>query len=84
MPGSEAEAEAWPDASEPPPTPEHRRAMIDGVRFLREHGFGVVVRNPGVAETAVIGSADELTGQAVYAFVTLKPYVFILAIVPAS
>ena len=24
---------------------------------------------------AVIGSADELTGQAVYAFVTLKPYV---------
>ena len=31
--------------------------------------------HPGVAETAVIGSADELTGQAVYAFVTLKPYV---------
>jgi acetyl-CoA synthetase len=29
--------------------------------------------HPGVAETAVIGSADELTGQAVYAFVTLKP-----------
>jgi acetyl-CoA synthetase len=27
----------------------------------------------GVAETAVIGAADELTGQAVYAFVTLKP-----------
>jgi len=26
-----------------------------------------------VAETAVIGTADELTGQAVYAFVTLKP-----------
>lgn len=25
---------------------------------------------------AVIGTADELTGQAVYAFVTLKPYVF--------
>jgi len=29
--------------------------------------------HPGVAETAVIGTADELTGQAVYAFVTLKP-----------
>ncbi|KAJ7323813.1 hypothetical protein DFH08DRAFT_752706 [Mycena albidolilacea] len=27
----------------------------------------------GAAETAVIGAADELTGQAVYAFVTLKP-----------
>jgi len=25
--------------------------------------------------TQVIGTADELTGQAVYAFVTLKPYV---------
>jgi acetyl-CoA synthetase len=31
--------------------------------------------HPGVAETAVIGTADELTGQAVYSFVTLKPYV---------
>jgi len=29
----------------------------------------------GVAETAVIGTADELTGQAVFAFVTLKPSV---------
>jgi acetyl-CoA synthetase len=27
----------------------------------------------GVAETAVIGSHDEITGQAVYAFVTMKP-----------
>ena len=27
----------------------------------------------GVAETAVIGTADELTGQAVHSFVTLKP-----------
>ncbi|KAK7464861.1 acetyl-coenzyme A synthetase 2 [Stygiomarasmius scandens] len=27
----------------------------------------------GVAETAVIGTADDLTGQAVYAFVTMKP-----------
>jgi hypothetical protein len=26
--------------------------------------------------TIVIGTADELTGQAVYAFVTLKPCVF--------
>jgi hypothetical protein len=34
--------------------------------------------HPGVAETAVIGTADELTGQAVYAFATLKPYVSLL------
>lgn len=27
----------------------------------------------GVAETAVIGTPDELTGQAVNAFVTMKP-----------
>ncbi len=32
----------------------------------------------GVAETAVIGTADELTGQAVYAFVTLKPWVILV------
>lgn len=36
----------------------------------------------GVAETAVIGTADELTGQAVHAFVTLKPYVFFLHRLP--
>jgi acetyl-CoA synthetase len=34
-----------------------------------------LILHPGVAETAVIGSADELTGQAVFAFVTLKPCV---------
>lgn len=28
----------------------------------------------GVAETAIIGTPDELTGQAVFAFVSLKPY----------
>ncbi|KAJ7907999.1 acetyl-coenzyme A synthetase, partial [Mycena leptocephala] len=30
------------------------------------------IMHMGVTETAVIGTADELTGQAVYAFVTLK------------
>lgn len=34
-----------------------------------------LILHKGVAETAVIGTADELTGQAVFAFVTLKPYV---------
>ncbi|KAG1772235.1 hypothetical protein EV702DRAFT_1246687 [Suillus placidus] len=32
-----------------------------------------LIMHRGVAETAVIGTADELTGQAVVAFVTLKP-----------
>ena len=31
-----------------------------------------LVMHPGVTETAGIGSADELTGQPVYAFLTLK------------
>jgi acetyl-CoA synthetase len=32
-----------------------------------------LILNPGVAEAAVIAATDELTGQAVHAFVTLKP-----------
>ncbi|KAF7343194.1 Acetyl-coenzyme A synthetase [Mycena venus] len=32
-----------------------------------------LIMHKGVAETAVIDTADELTGKAVYAFVTLKP-----------
>ena len=31
----------------------------------------------GVAEAAVIGAADDLTGQSVNAFVTLKPWVLL-------
>jgi acetyl-CoA synthetase len=34
-----------------------------------------LILHPGVAEAAVIAASDELTGQAVHAFVTLKPYV---------
>ncbi|KAG1809629.1 uncharacterized protein BJ212DRAFT_1302472 [Suillus subaureus] len=33
-----------------------------------------LIMHKGVAETIVIGTADELTGQAVFAFVTLKPH----------
>lgn len=29
--------------------------------------------HPGVSESAVVGANDEITGQAVYAFVTMKP-----------
>jgi acetyl-CoA synthetase len=32
-----------------------------------------LILHKGVAETAVVGCHDDLTGQAVYAFVTMKP-----------
>jgi len=32
-----------------------------------------LILHKGVAETAVVGCADDLTGQAVFAFVTMKP-----------
>ena len=32
-----------------------------------------LILHKGVAETAVVGAADDITGQAVYAFVTMKP-----------
>lgn len=32
-----------------------------------------LILHKGVAETAVVGSHDDITGQAVYAFVTMKP-----------
>jgi DNA-binding IclR family transcriptional regulator len=40
-----AEAQAWLDASTPPPTAEQRAAMLGGMQFAREHGylFGVHV-----------------------------------------
>src|SRR5260370_32904952 len=40
---------------------------------LRTMGLGwALVRHPAVAEAAVVGKPDEITGQAVAAFVTLK------------
>jgi acetyl-CoA synthetase len=50
---------------------------VSGHRLSTAEIESALICHPGVAETAVIGTADELTGQAVYAFVTLKPYVFI-------
>ncbi len=41
-----AEAQAWLDAGDPPPTPEHRESMMQGMRFLRENGYSAHVRNP--------------------------------------
>jgi len=46
---------------------------VSGHRLSTAEIESALILHPGVAETAVIGSADELTGQAVYAFVTLKP-----------
>jgi DNA-binding IclR family transcriptional regulator len=41
-----AEAEAWLDACQPAPTPEHRESMMKGMSFLRENGYSAHVRNP--------------------------------------
>jgi acetyl-CoA synthetase len=46
---------------------------VSGHRLSTAEIESALICHPGVAETAVIGTADELTGQAVYAFVTLKP-----------
>jgi DNA-binding IclR family transcriptional regulator len=42
----EAEAKAWLDACVPPPTEAHRAEMMQGMKFLRENGYSVHVRNP--------------------------------------
>ncbi|KAF7303941.1 Acetyl-coenzyme A synthetase [Mycena indigotica] len=46
---------------------------VSGHRLSTAEIESALIMHKGVAETAVIGTADELTGQAVYSFVTLKP-----------
>ena len=46
---------------------------VSGHRLSTAEIESALLLHKGVAETAVIGTPDELTGQAVYAFVTLKP-----------
>jgi acetyl-CoA synthetase len=46
---------------------------VSGHRLSTAEIESALIMHKGVAETAAIGAADELTGQAVYAFVTLKP-----------
>ncbi|KAJ7936036.1 hypothetical protein B0H13DRAFT_1946925, partial [Mycena leptocephala] len=46
---------------------------VSGHRLSTAEIESALIMHKGVVETAVIGTADELTGQAVYAFVTLKP-----------
>jgi DNA-binding IclR family transcriptional regulator len=42
---SPAQAQAWVDRVDPPPTPAQREQMIKGITFAREHGFLFGVRN---------------------------------------
>jgi DNA-binding IclR family transcriptional regulator len=44
---SPQEAEGFLDAAAPPPTPEQRAAMLEAMRFAREHGFLFVLRVQG-------------------------------------
>ena len=46
---------------------------VSGHRLSTAEIQSALILHKGVAETAVVGCNDELTGQAVYAFVTLKP-----------
>jgi DNA-binding IclR family transcriptional regulator len=58
---SQKDAEAWLARAEPPPSPEKSQLMFDSMEFAREHGFVVLLRNPGV----VFGDPnDELLSRA--------------------
>ena len=46
---------------------------MSGHRLSTAEIESALILHAGVAETAAIGTADDITGQAVYAFVTLKP-----------
>jgi len=46
---------------------------VSGHRLSTAEIESALIMHRGVAETAAIGTPDDLTGQAVYAFVTLKP-----------
>jgi len=46
---------------------------VSGHRLSTAEVESALILHKGVAETAVVGCHDDLTGQAVYAFVTMKP-----------
>ena len=46
---------------------------VSGHRLSTAEIESALILHAGVAETAAIGTADDITGQAVHAFVTLKP-----------
>lgn len=45
---SPKDAEAWLESATPRPSPEKTALMFESMEFAREHGFVVLVRNPGV------------------------------------
>lgn len=45
--GSPQDAEAWLATVEPKPSPQRREAMFKSIDFAREHGFVLLVRQPG-------------------------------------
>lgn len=46
---------------------------VSGHRLSTAEVESALILHKGVAETAVVGCHDDITGQAVYAFVTMKP-----------
>ncbi len=48
---------------------------VSGHRLSTAEIESALILHPGVAEAAVIAATDDLTGQSVHAFVTLKPCV---------
>lgn len=50
---------------------------VSGHRLSTAEIESALIMHSGVAEAAVIGAADDLTGQSVNAFVTLKPWVLL-------
>ena len=48
---------------------------VAGHRLSTAEIESALILHPGVTEAAVIGATDDVTGQAVFAFVTLKPCV---------
>ncbi|EPQ29685.1 uncharacterized protein PFL1_02905 [Pseudozyma flocculosa PF-1] len=46
---------------------------VSGHRLSTAEIESALIQHPGVAETAVVGIADEMTGQTIAAYVTLKP-----------
>jgi len=60
-----AEVQAWLDQLLPPPTPEQRAKMLEGIAFTRQYGFSFGVRNfnvrsdPDAPELAFSGDKKE-------------------------
>jgi acetyl-CoA synthetase len=46
---------------------------VSGHRLSTAEVESALILHKGVAETAVVGCPDDVTGQAVHAFVTMKP-----------